>query len=466
MENTHTDPQTANEFLEEGITQEEYADRWLLSDLAKSLRAYQVAVTMYERAMLLDRTLTDAVYNRLRLLFHVYETYKDVPRSVLSGCESCYVHLLGLEGLVNEYDKAGWVNWECACNHVLILMEVVEQEGVTFEVVMQRTQKNMHLTGRILEVQMRELDLFLKRLEGGETDEGAQEEGEGEMYEQIVPSTVLDTLTTSWRFIYTILEDCDTVEEINRIQQGTHLFRNELDKSFALIQRFTPGNTDPFNINVKQEELIELSLVQLCIQSMYTVDVEVVNSIWAGYQDESSARWLAQSDIFTNLLSLAPFSDNDKWNIISLTLKSLKSAQDVLTGELQVQMSLKSALVSKIVSKIVEVLISRADNELLRASLDCDTARQHCETLKVNAINLLKNGLNQSQGNVGLRESALDKLQRAKFKRECVVRLLILTRETIAVDDLKRNLGDLWEQEWTEMKRHSLYSNFPIVSTV
>jgi hypothetical protein len=447
--------------LEQAITQEEYADRWITSDLGKSLRSYQQALSLYTTALSLDPSLTDAAYNRLRLLFHVYETYKSVPECSLRGCEACSVHRFGLEGLLKEYQCAGWINWECGYNQMLIHMEVMEQEGVTIEEIIRLTLETLALIQRILSTQMNELDAFLKRLEGGETDNNTREEAEGEglMYEQVVPGTILDTLIASWRFIFTALESCDTADELRLVNENTAQLRDDLDQCFDLLLRFDPSNEDPYSLNFKDSEVLELSHIKICAESMLILDFEKLVSNWSNYENTTSSRWLAQSDIYTNLMSLNEFTDEQKWAIVSATLQCLKGAQEVLSRELEEQRREKSAEVSTFFSKIVEVLITRADNELLRASLDCDFAHQHRNTLKINSINLLKSGLNYSQGNVGLRESALDRLHREKLKREIVIRLLIVTKDAVTIEDLQRNLGDFWEGELEELKKNSLYGD-------
>ncbi|CEP21853.1 unnamed protein product [Cyberlindnera jadinii] len=461
-------PQTSEDYLEEAISKEEYADRWLLSDVAKSLRAYQESFDYYSRSIALSNGgSSDHVYNRLRLLFHVYETYKDVPKSMLTGCDGCTVHLTGLQGVMREYQAAGWVNWECAYNQVLLNMEAMEQEGVMAEQVVGLLNGSIALINSILKVQLLELDSFLQRLEAGESETPTETQGEGDMYEQIVPSTVLDTLITAWRMVFTAMQSCDTLEELRLVAGESQVFLGQLDDGLKLLERFAPGNDDPFQLNIKQGELDELSVVKSCIYGIQTVELAPLVNLWESMALTTSSKWLAQADSFITLLSFVQFSEEDQWTVISHALKALKLAQDTLTSELNEEKSAKGARVSALVGKIVEVLISRADNELLRASLTCDAAVQHRDTLKSNAINLLKSGLNYSQSNVGLREPALDKIQRNKLKRECVVRLLILTKDALSVEDLVRNLGmEFWESEWTEMRSHPLYSKFPIVSTV
>lgn len=451
-------PETADEFLEEGVKQEEYADRWILSDISKSLRAYQSAVEMYRHALKLDAGLNDALYNMLRLLFYVYETYKDVPSSALSSVESCSIHEWSIDRLVKEYELHGWVNWECAYNQVLIYMEVIEQEEITIDAIKHRLERSIQLIGDVLKVQMGELDAFLRRLEGCESDQGAKEEGEAVMYEQVVPSTVIDTLITAWRVLFTSIPPCDTISEVKEIHKGVQGFTNDLNKCFALLGKFI-GGQDPYNIRIGETELDELVLVKLCFESTYYTDFDQLAALWNSQENQTSARWLAQSDVYSNLLSLVELTDEQKWKIVSNVLQSLKSAQDALSKELEAHKASKSAQQSSVVSKIIEVLISRADNELTRAKLDCSSALQHRETLKVNATNLLKSGLNYAQGNVGLREPALDRLHREKMKRECVIRLLLLTKETVTEGDLKRNLGDFALQEWEEIQKNPVYSS-------
>ena len=138
---------------------------------------------------------------------------------------------------------------------------------------------------------------------------------------------------------------------------------------------------------------------------------------------------------------------------------NLKKAQELVKEELTIHIQDKTNEVSSKVSKIIEILLSRADNELLRSSFqDLESSVKNRDVLRQNTVNLLKSGLNMGNTNCGLRETISDKLKREKLRRECVVRLVVLTKEQFTEQDLIRNLGmDHYMKEVDDLKNNELY---------
>jgi len=69
-----------NDFYEQGTFEEEQAERWLLSDVKKSLRYYVEAFKMYELGLSCmkestERTIYNISYNESRLLLQIYTDY-------------------------------------------------------------------------------------------------------------------------------------------------------------------------------------------------------------------------------------------------------------------------------------------------------------------------------------------------------------------------------------------------------
>ncbi|ONH68760.1 hypothetical protein BON22_1352 [Cyberlindnera fabianii] len=471
------------EHLEHAISLEEQGDRWIISDLSKTLRFYQQAYDAYQIAATSVGEV-DAWYNYLRLLYHVHVTYKDVPPVVLTSVEGCIVHHMSLMDVKREYERVingmfnGWLNWECGFNEALICLEMLEDEIVPRDKLLSVVEESVVLVKKVLDYQLSELDSFIKRMENNDENESSyeptqqeeeeetetDEQEEYQMFEQVTPESVMETITTGYKIVQAAFEYCDDREQINVLLQGLTSFIQDTLKPSAdlIISKFDPEShpNDSLQLNIDKDDIVQLRLTEWCIQALLISDFTQFSTHWSQCPVPiSTDRHLAEADSLENFMSLGKHNSEEIWSIIARINQCLKSAQELLKIELDEQRANKTAEVSPKVSKIVQVLINRADDELIRSELkDYEPSVKNSQVLRQNSINLLKSGLNTSQSNVGLRETVGDKLKREKLRRECIVRLVLLTKESVNKEDFIRNLGEsYWRKEVEDLGTLDVY---------
>lgn len=483
-------PTSAQDFLDQGVQEEESGDRWIISDLSKSLRFYQRAYEQYLRALALDPGLIDGFYNANRLLYHVWETYHAVSPSSLSNVEGCDVARFGLWDIKEKHElvlgKFGEsVNWELLYNLVLINTELLERaydddyDGERgYPGAVRLCEESVRLVLTLLDYQVGELDSFLRKLGSPESDEergGKNGNGEGEdededdddydVVEQVTPSVILESIVTGAKFMLTAYEGCDNYVQINSLKNvfTSSGFQARLQEVLQLLMsKFIVENNpqDDFNLNFKDEEIEEVKLVNHSINAVFINDFNQLVVHWEGLEGGSASRFMAEADSFQNFKDRNnELTSQQQWGLINHINSNLKKAQGLVNQELTVHTREKTNEVSSKVSKMIEILISRADNEILRSSFqDLESSIKNREVLRQNAINLLKSGLNMGNTNCGLRETISDRLKREKLKRECVIRLVVITREGFGEEDLIRNLGrDHYLNEVDDLKSNAVY---------
>ncbi|CCH45917.1 hypothetical protein BN7_5504 [Wickerhamomyces ciferrii] len=482
----------AQDYLDQGVEEEESGDRWIISDLSKSLRFYQKAYDYYIEAINKNDGLVDAYYNADRLLFHIWEVYHSIPLIILNNVDGCDVVNYPLREIKEKHEfvikKFPQITWELKFNLILINLEIIEEfnENFKYEDLLKICDDCVGILEGVLDYQLKELDLFLKKLENPFEDQGDQDEQGGEqddddyeVMEQITPSSVLETVLTSYKLIETSLGNCENQIQINLLNENFKSFQIKLSEILELLfGKFNPdlNPENKYQLNFIQQEIQDIKLVIHTNEGFLINDYESLLTHWSNSErlkglEQNSSRYLAEADSFQNfkgLLSSSPEGLNSElhWIIINQINLNLKKSQELIKLEMDTEILNKTAEVSSKNSKIIEVLILRADNELIRSSFkDLESSIKNHDILVQNAINLLKNGLNLSNANCGLRETIIDKFKKEKLKKECVLRLLLLTRDSITQDDLIRNIGiNYYSKEVEDLQNVEIYK--PLFSKV
>lgn len=466
-----SEPVTYSDFFELGIEEEESGDRWIISDLSKSVRHYHRAIQYYQNSIDLNpsgESNFDAWFNKCRLNFHIFSTLKDVHVDAelqnVSECES--VLNIRLDDVRVEHediirgfnDDERIINWDFYYDYGLVLIELVESGDHAFEELETFITNGAQLFNKLLDFLTAELDQFIQRLNGSEeliqdnSEQSATSENENEpkeytMIEQVTPKVVFDSVLTTLKFIQVSLEASENPYQVEHYKRAlTGLLNRAIGIKQVLIEKFNPQNDNVNDLNLSQEEVFESELTLHSIKGLFITDLSTLTAHWDAfaYKENQSARYLAESD------SIQSFTDHYfdelttsevQWEALGYINKCLRTAQDLIKVDLQDQVNKKSSLISNRVSKSVEILINRADNELRRSQLKCQKSDENRDVHKRNVIALLKNGLTLSETNCGLREIILDRLKREKLRRECIVRLVVFTNTRFTKDDLIRNLG-------------------------
>lgn len=404
----------------------------------------------------------------------------------MKNVDGCDVIALSLKEIKEKHEivvrKFDDLTWELYYNLVLINTEYLEsEEDLTFDEIGIVCSDSVVLVNKVLDYQLIELDSFLKRMENPESDEekptdgsgdGEDVEGEGsgneyDVVEQVTPSIVLETVVTGAKLIEASYEACENYVQINSLKTSFSEFESRLKEVLSLLlSKFTPeaNPQDEHSLNFQNEELEEVKLVNHSLNAFFINDFNKLVEYWTMLDglDQSSSRFMAEADSFQNFKDRETLSSQEQWIVINHINSNLKKAQELVKLELTQHINDKTNEVSSKVSKIIEILISRADNELFRSSFeDLESSIKNREILRQNTINLLKNGMNMSNTNCGLRETVSDRLKREKLRRECIIRLVVLTRESFQESDLIRNLGvDHYKAEVEDLVSNELYRGY------
>lgn len=429
------------------------------------MRFYKKALEYYSKSISLDSSNEnfDAFFNRSRLNFHIYSILKDINvvditvdiglglDEVLKDHEDIIQHF-------NNDDRI--INWDFYYNYGLILTEMIENNEEINEFLVIKGIENYN---KLLDILSNELESFLNRLNGeiNEDVEDDKELTEFTMIEQITPKVLFDLLINVLEFYKTIIELTENGIQIEYYKNLLNfLIHRVFSISEVLIQKFNPNNEDINGLNLSTDEIDEFRLIKHSIEGLFINEFNELVKHWELLPDTSS-KLLAESDNFENFREHnINESDNEKqWDIIGYINKILNKSQSLITKEVQAEINLKSPLISSKITKSIEVLINRADNELKRYQLDYIKSVENRDLLKQNIISLLKNGLNLSKTNCGLREKVLDRFKREKLARECVIRLVIMTNDDFTEEDVIRNLGKYHNQEIRDLRQVEVYKS-------
>lgn len=467
---------TSSDYLEEGTENEEIGDRWIISDLSKSIRFYQKAYDNYVKSIELDSSNFDSIYNLNRLIFHVYLNFNSLSAKNFQNIDGCFILDFDITSIKLQYDKYLKLvendpkNWEFFYNLVLINTEIIED--VEVEQIEALAEQSITLCYKIFEYQLSELDLFIRKLEGEEVttpEDTTEENDEFNVKQQIIPDVVLDSVIVGMRLIQSVYDRCN-YEQLSYFRVKFSDFLQRLVEVFELLfGKFSPNRADSgeesddkYGLNLSVEEVVEFKLVNKMIESNFVMSFPELVSYWNSVDISTSSKYLIQTDSLLNFKerNLSRLTQDEVYVINSELSSNLKKAYEIVKTELgKEQKEKSSSKISKLVYKLCEILIKRSDFEFEKLRLDqCELSVKNGEVIKQNVVNLLKSCNNLSKTNCGLREVVIDRLNRESVQRECVARLILLTFENPTESDFRRLLGEsFYVSVVEELKEHELY---------
>lgn len=447
-------PETADEYLSQGIDDEESGDRWYSSDLLKSLRFFERAYEGYTKALQLDDSLLDGYYNLSRLLFHVYNKFTKVEQVRMSNLQDLLMfgpHVLleltqiidYFEFVMTKFEQSGKKSWDLIYNTLLIHQEFIDESDLNLDQILSICNKSIQYYQIYLDHQITQLKEILVD-EAVDEPEDTEDTNDGEIdeIEIITPAVVLETIVSALTLVQSVYESATDKSEIVVINSSLDGFvkflttqaKNLADQDFG----------DKFNDQLQDftDNLSEIEKLILFINCFNLESVNEVIQVLQNLENSHSTRfefYLSSNDLLLSIVS------EPNWETYSFIAKYFKKGQDLLTNLLN-QTSANHESFSSKVSLILKILINRSDIDFQRSKIANEANKQ---VLQKNVVNLLKNLVTWTNKSGGLRENIIDLLNRAYLRKRATLRLSLL--ESGNIDGLLKDRS-LWTHEIEELK--------------
>lgn len=461
-----------DDFYTEATEFEEQGERWILSDVKKTLRFYLQALEIYEKGLRAPNSTLKGTYNILynetRLFLQVYTEYtaangyinllqyvntEDIPQ-----LSSILLPLTEIARRVEEvYQMYPTVRtWDLECNLLICYSTLLESAGVyslSGEQVIELSKKFTQLTENSLKFQVSELSKFdsteilddatteapSEPSPAPEVDEDQTEDME--QADQITSETILEVLTEGYKFVQLLLEllieyrsgrPSDVrldVLQTKYLEELTTNFSIQLDKIYIAVQSCLKDG---------QNELAVVLEVNRGITTVSGGDVSAIESyITHSIDVQDTDLLLGKVDVLTLAISCLKEGENVEleWNLCSLLNRLLTkiyskisaARNDIISGRVKNM----SDQLSRIVFQQCDVLLNSSDNELRRWQIKAndhnDSSLKTMDVLMKNAQTLLRNACTIAEKPCGLEEHIVDKLKRNYIYNQGQARLNFLT---------------------------------------
>ncbi|KAI5956863.1 hypothetical protein KGF54_000481 [Candida jiufengensis] len=505
---TSSEPTTSEEWLEQGSIDEESGDRWLGSDIPKALRFYQKAYHSYLKSIA-EGGEQDAYYNSCRLLLQVYLLIKEdgLVLENLSGIDELYVSdsiLANLEQILELHRKSLKVigdNSDLLFNTVIVYIEILEASAsndseinLGYDDALSIYNNASDILLNLGQKQYNEFQSFVKELnqlsENEPNDqqslsqsnngEGKNEEAVSE--EIIQPVDLFETVISSFRLIQALFRTLD-LPDLSKLKlqvEPLELFATSL--ATVLINDYSDVQTKDNSMleTISRSQVNEIKINMIVLNSLTFTSFEELLMLWnqtfvSNFADEIPEKYLAFSDEIQSLLdkkditihSINQTNDiNDKqtfFDILKYQCDILKKAQDLINIELsnkRKQPSGKELNIGSIIVQLCDVYIERADIYYqLSIMTNFEPTTNHKETYITNCKNLLKSAMTLANSSGGLRERALEKMNRDKKKNQSVFRLCLLENKTTIEELDKIMTRARWTKEYAELTKLQIYND-------
>lgn len=506
--------------MEEGSIAEESGDRWLGSDIAKALRFYQKAYDAYTKSIELNWSAenADAYYNASRMLLQVYLLHKSSdglaledltnideiygPNSIVQTLNQILdKHLKALEICGRHLDLL----YNTATVYVEILeSDVTKEDNVPIDQLMLIYKSGEQILSELLPQQVNALETFVRDLASSTTETNAvsssarspnmehqhepeheHEQEEFESDEVTQPVDVFETVLLSYRLIQATYENLsESGREVAITNTTVEPFVVSLDKIVnELLLKYSENSISKNEMlqNITPAQVNELKIAKNSIISLQISDAFEVINIWEKFfnnevLDEIPEKYLScvdtvqtvleRNDITLNTVNSST-SDWDKegfWKLISQQNSLLKKAQGLTQDDLNAKKKLPLGVEQGIGSTIIQlcdIMIARADLNLQMSMMkDYEPSMKNQAALLQNGRILLKSSMNIANTSGGLRERAIEKLDREKKLSEAVFRLCLLEGKT-SLEELDQIMTrPRWLREYKETKRIDIYNEY------
>ncbi|EGW30411.1 uncharacterized protein SPAPADRAFT_68513 [Spathaspora passalidarum NRRL Y-27907] len=506
-EEPQPDPVTAEDFLVQGSIDEESGDRWLGSDLSKSLRFYQKAYSSYLKSIELstptDDSLLDSYYNSARLLFSVYSTYfkhgDGIDVEDLTNVDEVFNARPSvaqeLPNIVNAHEQAMQIArslgkkipFDLLFNTAVVYTELVEVEQENpdsdFNYLIDIFLKIKEILLTLMEAQVTELENFVNELtqinpvsssvQVTHTSSEAEKQEELVSEEIVQPVDLYETVIASYKAIEALYENVTNEQHLIQVNTIILPLLETTDRlSQGLIEKFSDNSPSKNEMlaNISQEQINQLVLNKTVLVGLSS-DVNHVLEIWSNSElPDVAERYMIASDNIQTIIErndIAIGQDKELfWKCLSQQSQLLKRAQEILNETYIARKKVPSGIeqgLGTLICQLSEIMIARADIELQRSSISgLEASERNRDVLLQNVKNLLKSAMNIANSNGGLRERVSEKLQRDKKKSEAVFRLCLVENKT-TIDELDKIMTRRrWVKEVPGIQKLGYYNQFGV----
>lgn len=433
MENSSdvSDPKTAEDFYDLGVSEEESGDRWFTSDLGKGLRFYNRAHDYYLKSLEIDPTFSDALFNLPRLEFDVYIKYIKDDSVVMSDLENCdevlknksnFPLIKDLTSICKTFESCfeiglrsnSTIGWDFYYNLALVYFEYIETLCSDIPNVDAIFNPNNEI---VLSLE-RCVNWFDQIFNYFESFNGEENEFFG-------IDSIVQVICDAYNLISTVNESMYSNQLLDITNPIMEPLLNKIDKL---------ANELLINGMVHVSSGIELRLAKLNQRSSSLYDFQSLIQCWNS-QNETLGNCVEKKLLegssyrtFLDKLELS-LSDEAKWGILTHMSAFYKELYEITRNEVTELEKSRDSYGDTLSSKICllcSINTERADIELERSLLDVEISIQNRPRLETNAKNILKNTIIFSKKSGGLKESVGGKLSRSKKQREAVMRLCLI----------------------------------------
>lgn len=463
------EPQTADEFYDDGVEFEESGDRWFTSDISKGIRFYYRAHNSYKQALKMSPIMADALYNLPRLEFDVYNKYVKDDSIVLDDLTNCADALndnqpgglfQNIKSLCQSFEssieilyqsgKENLISWDFFFNTAMCYFEYIDtllSDASILNNVSSPDNELIKALQRCIIMFEKTLNLMNNILLNNVDDKSINKD------------SVSGVCIESYRMISSIYETLYSNELINIFDKFTKEFVEKIDS--IVLTLFQEELSNDIIITLKISKLKERASRELDYDlfiNKWMSEVELNDILEKQLIEASSIR--SYIDKFETVGIDIP--QLNKWNILTNLNTKYKDITNKLRSEIDQlikKQGSKNDLLSNKISLLCSVFIERGDIELERSMLEIDEAIKNREMLRNNCKNLLKNALIYSKKSGGIRESMSGKLTRSKRQREAAMRLCIIEQKP--QEDWNKIIGEkYWPIELDALTDIEAYKKF------
>lgn len=456
-----TELNSVEDILEAGALEEESGERWHGLDFAKSLRFFQKAIDYYHAAIEFgvehqDPDLPHAYYNAARLTLYVYTHFQKADgvdlktvsstSEVLAKGDKSVLQPIGAilqahEALLLFLGQDSPL--DLIFNAAMVYTDFIDELD-NDEEILQYASKAAELLGRV----------FLRQ---EESLKSGREENTDSLLKLL---DLCETMVAFYNLVQVTYENLNWTSASLKAAQDAFLDQLMLIENAWLVLSLNPAP------QLSSEDAAELQIARCYAQSLSLPDLDASYAIWDSSElPESAERYMLAADCTeTHLekarINFAPGNNPEVyWTALTKMNLYFKSAQDKLNETLQSKKTSSEQIgLGGLISQIAKVYIARADIDLQRSLLPLEQAQKHNTVLLNNAKAFLKNGMNLAKQSGGIREMALEKMQRETRRLEAISRMCVLENKT-SVAELNSIMGEgRWEREMQQLRELWYYS--------
>lgn len=508
---------TQEDWYIEATEYEEQAERWILSDIKKTLRFYLQALECYERALQAPEGNSTGsyhiLYNETRLLLQVHTEYvansgyinvlQYIKLDDLPGISNLIISLPEIvqrfEAVQQRFQQE--TTWDFHFNMLtcyLSLLESADTYNLAGEEIVQLATEYVELTQSLTQTVVQQLQFKSDQSNddgqlqttpaeeqevppnkrdgsGVATTVNSNDDADGsqrvEVSDQVNFETMVDILNNGFKCVQTLVEICvESRYDESRLNPVQINFLEDISQKFWHQLTNIRSSINSTELDLSQTDISSMVINALkLINDGFPVLEQYISSI----SPKSPEVLLAQVDLLQFVIEcLDPTADMAlQWSLCTLLNKVMVETRTQFT-HLRSKVSLNPTgdELSRITFHLCDVYIDSSDNELTRywirstqnSTAQNDIDDKTLQTLWKNAKTLLINATRIAERPCGLQETIVDKLKRNYVFTQARTRLDALDNKCIHMEE---NQNQIQVQDLNQdLLNHPFYRNLALSS--